>query len=70
MCHTWRAVVAGLWGKLQVGTWTETQRVIAVIDKTPLSMDVIIDSTKGEALSTVAAESYAALALAWTSAPK
>ena len=42
---------------------------MAVLDKTPLSMGVIIDTAEDEALSTAAAEPYA-LALAWTSALK
>ena len=70
VCHTWRALVARLWGTLQVGTWTETNRITAVLDKKPLSLDVIIDTTEDEALSTIAEKPYAALTLAWTSASK
>ena len=70
VCLTWRAVVARLWGTLQVGTWTDTKRVAAVLDKNPLSLDVVIDTAADESHSTIAEKPYAALTLAWPSASK
>ena len=70
VCHQWRALVARLWGTLNIGTWTETKKIEAVLDKNPLSLDVVIDTAEDGALSTITEKPYAALALAWTSASK
>lgn len=70
VCQTWRALVARLWGTLQVETWTDATKISAVLDKNPLSLDVVIDTTKDENVSTIAEKPYRAFALAWTSVSK
>jgi hypothetical protein len=64
VCRTWRALIPRLWGALQVGTWTERQKIETVVEQNPLSIFVVIDTTIDETLSVTSETPYAALALA------
>lgn len=46
------------------------KKIEAVLDKNPLSLDVVIDTAEDGALAAITEKPYAALALAWTSASK
>jgi len=70
VCPPWRALAARLWGTLHMGTWTEIQPIKAILERNPSSMTVVVDTKIDEALSVSSQEPYAALALAWTSAPR
>ena len=63
----WRALTARLWGAFRVHTWTEVQKVAVVINESPRSLSVVIDTAKDETLAVTSEKRYAALALAWTS---
>jgi hypothetical protein len=67
VCQIWRALVAHLWGELQLGTWTSTQKIAPVVNHGPRSLDVVIDTEMDEIPS---GKPYAALAFAWTSASR
>ena len=65
--QTWRGLIPRLWGALQVGTWTETKGIAAVLDQRPLSLNVVIDTTVDNAHSITSKHPYAALEFAWNS---
>jgi hypothetical protein len=67
VCQTWRDLVAHLWGELQLGTWTRTQKIAPVVNHGPRSLDVVIDTETDE---TPSGKPYAALTFAWTSASR
>jgi hypothetical protein len=67
VCQTWRALVAHLWGELQLGTWTSTPKIAPVVNQGPRSLDVVIDTGMDE---TPSGKPYSALAFAWTSASR
>jgi hypothetical protein len=66
VCRTWRDIVIRLWGTLHLGTWTETTSTAAVLERSPLSLAVVIDTAVDDARSVDGTKPYAALALAWT----
>ena len=70
VCQKWKVHVSRLWGTLKVGTWTESAKISEVLDHSPLSLDVVIDTTMDEAYSITADEPYAALDLAWKSSTR
>ena len=70
VCRTWRDLVAALWGRLQVGTWTETKNIERLINRGPRSLDVVIDTAKDGGCSFTSEEHHTALAAAWESAPR
>jgi len=70
VCRTWRCLVARLWGAFQVGTWTNIQSAEMVVNQGPRSLDIVIDTLVDEPFSIISEKPYAALALAWISAPR
>jgi len=67
VCQRWRSLTAGLWGKLEVGAWTETTHIAGLVNQGPWFLAVAVDTAMDEAPSIASTKPYTALALAWTS---
>jgi hypothetical protein len=68
VCRSWGALITHIWGELQVGTWTDTQQIVRVVNQGPQLLDVVIDTGMDEATSIALETPYAALAIVWASA--
>lgn len=70
VCRTWRDLVAALWGRLQVSTWTETKSIERLINRGPRSLDVVIDTAEDGDSSFTSEGHHTPLAAAWASASR
>lgn len=70
VCQKWSALISGLWGNLELGTWTEPKQIEGLVEQGPWFLAVVVDTAPDEALFVTSKKPYAALELACTSTPR